>query len=190
MDSLLYLLARGLVAFIQALPLRFVARLGRTGGGLAYWLDSRHRKVALRNIAMCFPNRSPAEVCDVARENFRRLGENYVSAIKTASMTPDQMRPHLSVRCPSLIGTRAERVQKAVVAIGHFGNFELYASLGHFAEGFASATTYRGLRQPSLDKLLRSLREKSKLRCFERRKEADRPEALYGAAQRLAGAAF
>ena len=39
-----------LVAFLQALPLTWVARLGRCGGALAYWLDARHRRVALRNL--------------------------------------------------------------------------------------------------------------------------------------------
>jgi len=46
MDTLIYWPARALVALIQALPLPFVARLGRAGGGLAFWLDVRHRRVA------------------------------------------------------------------------------------------------------------------------------------------------
>ena len=45
MDTLLYLVARTLVALLQALPLRLVARLGRMGGTLVYWLDARHRRV-------------------------------------------------------------------------------------------------------------------------------------------------
>ena len=36
MDTLIYWLGRALVALIQALPLTFVARLGRAGGGLAF----------------------------------------------------------------------------------------------------------------------------------------------------------
>ena len=39
MDSLLYTLARALVALLQSLPLAWVARLGRAGGGLAYRLN-------------------------------------------------------------------------------------------------------------------------------------------------------
>jgi lauroyl/myristoyl acyltransferase len=56
MDTLIYWPARALVALIQALPLPFVARLGRAGGGLAFWLDVRHRRVALNNLTMCFGN--------------------------------------------------------------------------------------------------------------------------------------
>ena len=53
MDRLLYIPALLLVKSLQALPLRVVARMGRAGGALAYWLDARHRRVALRNLEMC-----------------------------------------------------------------------------------------------------------------------------------------
>ena len=46
MDWLLYVVALGLVKSLQSLPLHWVVRLGRAGGGLAYWLDARHRRVA------------------------------------------------------------------------------------------------------------------------------------------------
>ena len=88
MDTLIYWLGCALIAVIQALPLTFVARLGRAGGGLAFWLDARHRRVALKNLAMCFGHeKSPEEIRALARENFRRIGENYACAIKTSAMT-------------------------------------------------------------------------------------------------------
>ncbi|MEI9963245.1 MAG: hypothetical protein WDM76_19670 [Limisphaerales bacterium] len=56
MDTLLYFFARSLIALLQALPLVWVARFGRAGGALAYWLDKRHRRVTLKNLTMCFGN--------------------------------------------------------------------------------------------------------------------------------------
>ena len=44
----------------------------------------RHRRVALRNLTMCFGQRTPAEIRALARENFRRIGENFACAVKTA----------------------------------------------------------------------------------------------------------
>ena len=175
MDTLLYLLVLGLVKFLQALPLPFVARLGRAGGQLAWLIDARHRRVAIRNLQSCFgQERTPKEIRAIAQENFARLGENYCSAIKTAVMTPQQMLPHFD-----LVGV--EKVlkfqhdsgpQSRVVAIGHFGNFELYARFGQFVPIFKCAATYRGLSQPSLNRLLQSLRDSSGCRFFERRTEA------------------
>ena len=175
MEPLLYLLARGIIALLQALPLTTVARLGRLGGALAYWLDARHRRVAVKNLTLCFGHeKKTAEILAVAKENFRRLGENYACAIKTAAMTPEALRPHCE-----FVGT--EKIlphqpdlgpQSRIVAIGHFGNFELYARFGQFVPVFKCATTYRGLRQPSLNRLLQTMRERSGCLFFERRTEA------------------
>jgi Kdo2-lipid IVA lauroyltransferase/acyltransferase len=174
MDTPIYWAARALVALIQALPITLVARLGRLVGGLVFQLDARHRRVALGNLTMCFGHeKSPAEIRALARENFRRLGENFMSAIKTAAMTPEQMRVHFGF-------TGVEKIlkfqpnsgpQSRIVAIGHFGNFELYARFGQFVPVFKCATTYRALRQPALTRLMQSLRETSNCRFFERRTE-------------------
>jgi KDO2-lipid IV(A) lauroyltransferase len=174
MNTLLYWPARALIAVIQALPLKLVARLGRAFGALAFRLDARHRRVALQNLEMCFgKEKSPGEIRAIAKEHFRRLGENYCGAIKTAAMTPAQMLPHF-------VFTGAEKIlpheadagpQSRIVAIGHFGNFELYAHFGQFVPIFKCATTYRALNQPALNRLMQSLRERSGCRFFERRTE-------------------
>jgi len=169
MDALLYFLARALVALIQSLPLRCVARLGRVGGVLAYWFDARHRRVAHRNLVLCFgQEKSPKELAQIARENFRRIGESFACAVKTAAMTFEQVARHVEFVAPPSFVSPAEP-QRVVAAIGHFGNFELYARFGQFAPAYKCATTYRGLRQPSLDRLLQSLRERSGCAFFERR---------------------
>ena len=175
MDKLIYWLARGVIALIQALPLRVVAQLGRAAGALAFWLDARHRRVALKNLTMCFGGgKSPTELRAIARENFKRLGENFASAAKTAAMTPDQMRAHFVFTGANIILAHksAAGPQSRVVAIGHFGNFELYARFGQFVPIFKCATTYRALRQPALNRLMQSLRETSDCRFFERYTEA------------------
>lgn len=175
MERIIYLFARALVAFLQALPLTWVARFGRAGGALAYWLDARHRRVAVKNLTLCFGHeKSPAEIRALAKENFRRLGENYACAVKTAAMTAGQLQPHFEfIGADKILPHQANQgPQSRVVAIGHFGNFELYVRFGQFVPGFKYGTTYRGLPQPSLNRLLQSLRERSDCRFFERRTEA------------------
>ncbi len=175
MEQVLYFLARGIVASLQALPLAWVARLGRAGGRFAFWVDARHRRVALANLRMCFGHeRSPAEIRALARENFRRIGESYACAIKTAAMSVEELRPHVEFVAPPRMRPEPGNASppNLIVAIGHFGNFELYARFGQFAPGYQCATTYRGLRQPLLNELLQSLRTRSGCLFFERRFEA------------------
>ena len=175
MDRLLYCFVLALIKTIQALPLGVVARIGRACGALAYYIDARHRRVARRNLAMCLgAERSPAEIESLAKENFRRLGESYCCAIKTAAMTWEELQPHVEfvgIEKAMHGGPRMHPVS-LVVAIGHFGNFELYARFAQFMPNIRCATTYRGLRQPSLSRLMQSLREKSGCTFFERRTDA------------------
>jgi lauroyl/myristoyl acyltransferase len=174
MDTLIYFFARGVVAILQALPLVWVAQLGRMLGALAYWLDGRHRRVALDNLTMCFgQEKSPEEIRAIAKENFRRIGENYCGAIKTAAMTPWQMLPHFDLTLArSILPHEADAgPQSRIVAIGHFGNFELYARFGQFVPIFKCAATYRALKQPALNRVMVSLRKSEGCRFFERRTE-------------------
>jgi KDO2-lipid IV(A) lauroyltransferase len=176
MDWLLSIVARALVAGLQALPLPAVARLGRTLGGIAWWCDARHRRVALANLDRCLGRElSRRQIRILARENFRRIGENFACGVRTAAMTDAEVRKVVEVRGADKLmnpATRADR-PSCLVAIGHFGNFELFARCGMYVPGYRFATTYRALRQPGLDRVFQSLREQSGCRFFERRTEAE-----------------
>ena len=174
MDTLLYLLARAVIGMLQAMPLTWVARFGRAAGGFFYFLDARHRKVALKNLNLCFgAEKSSEEIGAIAKENFRRIGENFCCAAKTAGMTYVQLQGRIEfVGAEKFASEPGAPLKTHVVAIGHFGNFELYARFGQFMPSFKTATTYRGLRQPSLNRLLQGLRERSGCLFFERRTDA------------------
>lgn len=190
MDRVLYFIALGLIKFLQALPLRWVARIGRGSGALAYALDARHRRVALHNLAMCLgQEKSPEEIRLLAKENFRRLGESYACAIKTAAMPWEDLKASVDfVGWEKAISRDALHPPRSiVVAVGHFGNFEVYARLGQFMPGIQGATTYRGLRQPSLNRLISTLRQCSGCAFFERRTDASRLKAWMAPTGRALG---
>ena len=175
MDRLFYFIALGFIKFLQALPLRWVGRIGRGAGALAYFIDGRHRRVALRNLAMCLGGeKSPGEIRALAKEHFRRLGESYASAIKTAAMDWEELKPFVEFTGveKAMHGGVGQNPPSIVVAIGHFGNFEIYARFAQFMPIIHCATTYRGLRQPLLNRLMQSMREKSGCAFFERRTDA------------------
>ncbi|MHC1765783.1 MAG: lysophospholipid acyltransferase family protein [Verrucomicrobiia bacterium] len=175
MDRAFYCVVACLLKGLQALPLPWVAWIGRQGGGVAFWLDARHRKVALRNLARCYgTEKSRAEIRALAQQHFRRLGENYASAVKTAAMSWAELAPHVEfAHAERILPTGKEGASRScVVAIGHFGNFELYARLGQAFPGYQCATTYRALKQPAMNRLLQEMRARSGCLFFERRTES------------------
>jgi lauroyl/myristoyl acyltransferase len=175
MNTLIYGLGRVIIAVLQALPLIWVAHIGRAVGSLVYWLDARHRRVALKNLTMCFGReKSPSEIRAIAKENFRRIGENYASAIKTSAMTFEQLHPHVEyVGLEHLLPPR-----RVVNAGGHFGNFELYSRFKDLAPVYQCAATYRALNSPAGNRIMQLLRERSGCLLFERRTEGAKLRAF------------
>src|ERR1043165_2800010 len=187
MQTIIYWFAKAIVAFIQALPIQLVARAGRIGGAIACVLDARHRTVAKTNVQRSFPEKSVAEINTIVREHFRRLGENYACAVKTAGMSFENVLARCEVVGLEKLATEARSTfigphekfaapgpdgaapWNRIVAIGHFGNFELYALLARCLPGYQPATTYRGLKQPALNRLMEELRNRSGCLFFERR---------------------
>jgi len=173
-DAILYYLLRGLMAFLQALPLTWVAQFGRGVGAIVCWLDARHRRVATKNLTMCLgAEKSPAEIKALVRENFRRIGENFACAVKTAGMSAAQLKSHMEIVGVEKV-LRSDETRgpmSRIFAIGHFGNFELFASSVKIAPEYRGATTYRALRGEALNRLLLEMREHSGCLFFERRTE-------------------
>ncbi len=192
MNAIVYAVGWLVVKFLQALPLDWVARLGRAGGAVAYALDGRHRRVALENLTQCFgQERSPDEIRALARENFRRIGESYCCAVKTAAMPWSELNARVEFVDDAAPSTALDRPGEPpvsrVFAIGHFGNFEAYARFGTFKPAYQCATTYRGLRPAALNRLLQSLRQHSGCHFFERRSEVGALKAWMSPRGRMIG---
>lgn len=173
MDALLYRLGLVLVAILQALPLSLVVRLGRAAGRMVGWIDYRHRRVARENLTAAFGReKSPTQIDALVREQFKRLGENYAAAVKTASMTAQELGDRLEIVGAEKVHPPGTRPTGRIGAIGHFGNFELYAHVGHRFPELQFATTYRSFDHPALDRLLLRLRQQTGCLYFERRTES------------------
>ena len=159
---------------LQALPLRVVAWLGRAGGLLWWMADFKHRPLVLKSLKHSFPEKSRSELSAIARETFRRIPENALAAIKTASMDAAELEEVCKFMGLEKLPRRGApgAPSNCIAAVGHFGNFELYLTFGSKAEGWQGATTYRGMNQPALDAIVQEMRARSGCLLFERRSEA------------------
>lgn len=66
----------GLLWLLHWLPLRWLAALGWGLGGLLHGLASSRRRVALRNVELCFPDKPLAEREALVKEHFGWLGRS------------------------------------------------------------------------------------------------------------------
>ena len=183
-ETALYKTGLTLARILQVLPLRRVARLGRFGGLIAWHIARRRRRIVLDNLQKCFGAKmASVEIQDMARENFCRLGEMFLCLAGTSAMNKELLEACMKVDgldklCQS---EGNDTPPSCVLAIGHFGNYELFANLGKFLPGWQCMTSYRSLKQKYLDQLALQIRSSSGCHFYERRKEA---AILKAAAQR------
>jgi Kdo2-lipid IVA lauroyltransferase/acyltransferase len=62
------------LSLVQLFPRRMVLAFGRVVGRIVLLVDARHRNVALQNVAMAFPDATPAESKKIVRQCFQYFG--------------------------------------------------------------------------------------------------------------------
>ena len=183
-ETLLYEIGLKLVRMLQALPLELVVRIGRFGGLMAWLFARRRSRMVLENLHMCFgAEMSPVDIRNMAREIFCRVGEGFLCVVRTSVMSRESLEGCMSVDGLDKL-CRSEgndAPPSCVLAIGHFGNYELFAQLGKWLPGWQCMASYRSLKQKCLDRLVLQLRSSSGCLFYERRKET---AILKAAAQR------
>lgn len=149
-----------LAAAARALPQRMVLAAGSAIGSLFYRLDARHRRVALRNLADCFPSLSAAEREQLARETFRQLVRSALSWLRRTQAPPDVLRAEVEIEG----GEHVERAYAAGRGVlfysGHFGPWELQA-ITHAVCFQPGGLMARPLDNPGLHAWLEGVRQRT-----------------------------
>ncbi|EKS7793823.1 LpxL/LpxP family Kdo(2)-lipid IV(A) lauroyl/palmitoleoyl acyltransferase [Edwardsiella piscicida] len=64
----------GLLYLLVQMPYRWICALGRFLGLCAMRLMARRASIARQNLTLCFPQKTPAQIEHIVRENFKSLG--------------------------------------------------------------------------------------------------------------------
>lgn len=162
LDYVEYAIFLAAVGLLGVLPRRAALALGAWIGELLYRLDRPHRRIALYNLALAFPERSQAEHLAILRRSCRNLGRVAAEICHMASLTPESLRAYVHVedaeRWRTALSAGAER--GLVILTGHFGNFELLA-YAHGLLGHPITLVHRPMRNPLVDDAITSWRARA-----------------------------
>ena len=98
-----------LLWLLHWLPLGFQAALGRGLGRLLYALAGSRRRIALRNLELCFPERPTTEREAIAREHFQWLGRSILERGVLFYASPERLRRLIHVEGDVQLAERSER---------------------------------------------------------------------------------
>ncbi|MGD8482665.1 MAG: LpxL/LpxP family Kdo(2)-lipid IV(A) lauroyl/palmitoleoyl acyltransferase [Gammaproteobacteria bacterium] len=151
----------GLGLLRASLWLPFSARLavGRGLGRLSMWLMPRRRRIAAKNLALCFPDMSAASREALLAEHFESLG---IALIETAMCwwsSDREIRRLLRVEGLENLRAATEEGRGVIMLTGHFTPLDLG---GRFVTMLAPvAAVYRPHKNRLFDEIVRRGRERS-----------------------------
>lgn len=159
-------LGMALLWLIAQLPYRVLLGLGRVLGGLMYRLASSRRKIAARNLELCFPALSAAERTRLLKENFASTGIAFFE-MAMSWWWPESRLTKLA-RIEGLEHLRQARAegQGVILMALHFTTLEMGGALLAMQHGMYGM--YRAHRNPLFDFIQRQGREQRLIDAVER----------------------
>lgn len=141
---------------------------------LLYHVVGYRRKVALKNIADSFPDKSPEEHQAICRQFFRNFADYFFETIKMNHITDDEMRRHTVIEGVEQIDRYVEQGRSVAVYFSHCGNWEWGTSITLWARnnptnGVVYAQVYRPLTNKWFDAYFLKLRSRFGSVSFDKR---------------------
>ncbi len=135
------------------LPLPIQAACGRALGRLGWHLVRSRRRVALRNLELCFPELSTAERVRLAKEHFRWLGRSLLERGLLWYAPPERLRRLIRVEGDVHL---AERSEKPVMWLApHFMALDVAGASVLLFQKRKGISIYQRQSDPVLDRALR-----------------------------------
>lgn len=150
-----YVVLRGIIALVRALPLDTGREWSAKGWRLLAPYGRRHRR-ALDNLAIAFPEKTEAERRAIAIAMWENLGRVMAETMQLDRILQEPER--IEIENPELLGRYAGKMGAAITCSMHMGNWEL-AMWPLTAVGAKPAAVYRLVDNPYVDLYLRSKRK-------------------------------
>jgi KDO2-lipid IV(A) lauroyltransferase len=152
--------------FLLLFPAGLARFLGRLGGGLYYYADKKHRKIARENLRRALGGgRGEKELRVIARRSFSQLGFNLVEFL----LVPRLIRPGWKKKFRLEGGNRIKSAfgqgKGIIFVLAHFGNWE-YLGLIPRLLSFRAVAVAQKIKNPAVDGLIRDIRERIGLDLF------------------------
>lgn len=150
-------LGLGLLWLITQLPYAVLLRLGRCLGGVMYRLASSRRKIAARNLELCFPQMSAAEREALLKENFASTGITFFEMAIAWWWPAERLRRLGSIEGLEHLRQAEADGQGVILMALHFTTLEMGGGLLGMAQNMYGM--YRPHKNPLFDYVQRRGRE-------------------------------
>lgn len=159
-------LGLGLLWLIAQLPYKVLLVLGRGLGGVMYRLARSRRKIAARNLALCFPQMPVAEREALLKENFASTGITFFEMAMAWWWPAERLRRLGTVEGIEHLQQAQAQGEGVILMALHFTTLEIGGAFLALEQGMYGM--YRPHKNPLFDYVQRRGREQRLLGAIER----------------------
>lgn len=159
-------LGMGLLWLVVQLPYRWLLVLGRGMGGLMYHLAGSRRRIAARNLELCFPELSVGERQRLLRENFASTGMTFFEMAISWWWPVERLKRLGTVEGLEHLRQAEADGQGVILMALHFTTLEMGGALLCMQQDMYGM--YRAHKNPLFDFIQRHGREQRLLGAIER----------------------
>jgi lauroyl/myristoyl acyltransferase len=155
---------------LRLLSLDTLYRLGYSIGWIISFIPSPARRLAAHNLQIALgKDHCPAQLRQILRQHFARLGANLVCGLKLPLMDTAEVRARVHIHGQDIIRLIDTQNPNTVFAVSHLSCWELLTQVPAIFENTRPrGSIYQALANPLLDKLLLQRRIKLGYRLFDR----------------------
>lgn len=125
-----------------------------------YHVVGYRKRLVLQNLGRSFPEKSDAEVRELARKFYKHLCDLVVEVFKTLTISPAAMLRHCYFEPESkkLLNDLAAEGKSVILVMGHQGNWEWAGNTFSLEVGSQLYVVYHPLAHPHFDRLIYNMR--------------------------------
>jgi KDO2-lipid IV(A) lauroyltransferase len=162
--------ARLFLAAMNRIPLRWRIFLFERFAHLLYILDDRHRRIALRNLTLAFPEKGTEEKKRIARSAFGNMGRVSAEFTYTPRLKEGILESFIYYQGQENFSRAHQKGKGVLFLTAHFGNWEWMAAGFPLAIGQPSHVVFRPLDSRFLDGVVEQVRTSTGNRAVPKQK--------------------
>lgn len=159
MQLLVFLLAYPLLWLVSRLPFRLLYFLSDLIFPIIYHLIGYRKKVVRDNLALVFPEKTPAQRLAIEKKFFRHMCDMFLEMIKTMGISTEQARKRYTFTNIELFHQLEKERRNTMIMLPHYASWEWVFSLNSLIESKGYGI-YLKIQNKYFDKLVRDIRSK------------------------------
>ncbi|MDG3582075.1 lysophospholipid acyltransferase family protein [Galbibacter pacificus] len=160
MQLLIYLLTYPILWCISILPFPIFYKVSDGVFMLLYYVIGYRKKLVLKNLELCFPEKSEAELLVIRKKFYQHMCDLFLEMIKSLTMSRKEMDKRAVFHNLELLDKYAEENKSVALLCGHYANYEWVLSLGNHIKhnGYG---IYSPLTNKYFDRLIKKTRKRN-----------------------------